>query len=425
MADTLVARRIGENLARARHAGGRPTWDEIHALWPAADDDFVRGVYRALLGRPAEEQELRPWRRFLADRGERAELVQVVATSDEARRIPLDTAWLPRLTSLSAERCWTELVRLLPQPDDLFIRGLYELLLLHPAGPQDLAAGRAFLRAGHARAEFVRLLTATDEFARLRLPTSWLERLPWLTREGLCHELLRAWGETDEPFVRRLFELLVYRPPRERELADNAAQLRGGAVRLGLARALALGEEGRRYGRDDSWFDALETSLSELLWAGLVRLWPEPDVPFVQGLCRLLLRRPAEPAWLVAHVLALKSGSGRADLVRALADGDEGRRLIPGSSWRTWLDSGAGRRRLRAATGRSATDRGRAWELLHRLPVAPNVGVFVRHAYLEILGRQPSPEELGKHVRRLRFVPFYTRGVFVRRLLRFREQLSA
>ncbi|HKI31432.1 MAG TPA: DUF4214 domain-containing protein [Gemmataceae bacterium] len=423
MVDTLVPRRLGDNLAWARQTGAPKVWADVLELWPAAENEFVPGAYRVLLGRAAEEWELCHWLRFLAEGGERAELLQVLATSDEARRRNLDTSWLARLASLSSEGCWAEVVRLWPQPEEPFVRGLYELLLLRPAEPRDLTACLAFLAKGNARAELVQLLTATDEFARLRLPTPWLERLPWLTRDGVCHELLRVWGDADGRFVGRLFEVILRRPPGAGELADNVALLRGGGARLDLVRTLALGDEGRRHGHDVSWFEALETSLSEETWSGLLRLWREPDLPFVQGLYKLLLRRPADPGGLVRHVSALKAGRERAAIVRALASGEEGRRLIPGSSWRTWLDSHRGRRVLRAGTG--ATGRGEIGKLLHRFPVSSDVRVFVRRAYLEIMGRQPTPEEFKKQVFRLRFVPLYTRGFFLRRLLRFRESLRA
>lgn len=42
---------------------------------------------------------------------------------------------------------------------------------------------------------------------------------------------------------------------------------------------------------------------------------------------------------------------------------------------------------------------------------------FVRRAYQLTLGRDPSPGELAQRVRRLKYIPFYTRGWMLRRLL--------
>jgi hypothetical protein len=421
MVDALVARRLADHLASARQAAGPTVWDRIQELWPAADREFISGAYRVLLDRTGEEWELRPWLPFLAEGGDRAELVEVLATSDEARQRGLDTAWLPRLASLSPEGCWSELVRLWPQPDTLFVRGLFELLLLRAPEPRDRTACLAFLGQGNTRVELVQLLTGTDEFARRGLPAPWLERLPWLTPDGVSHELLRTWGATDGTFVRRLFRLILHRPPSDAELADRVASLHDGCARLALARAVALGDEGRRHGYDASWFGTVETSLSEQVWAGLLRLWHEPDRPFVEGLYRLLLHRPADPGGLVEQVAALQAGRSRADVIGKLAASEDGRRRIAGSSWLTWLDSPRGRRALRA--GPQATRTARTWDLLHRLPVGTEAGVFVRRAYLIVLGRQPTPAELKKQMFRLRYIPLYTRGVFLRRLLRFRDSL--
>jgi hypothetical protein len=418
MASTLLARRIADNLAWARPPEEASVWAEVRRLWSAPDDVFVRDLYPAALGRPAEDRELRHGLRFLAAGGERAEWVRLLMTSDEARRSRLDASWLPRLVSLSEKRCWAELVRLWPQPDELFVRGTYDLLLLRPPEDRDLKAGLNFLRSGGSRAEFVRLLTATDEFARLQLPASWLDRLGWLTEEGLCRELLRTWGDEDAAFVRRLFELFLHRPAGEREVADNVTLLRGGCARLDLARSLARGADGR----DGSWFDTLEARLSEEIWTELVRLWAEPDAAFVRGLHRLVLRSPAEPGALLNQVSALRFGTSRPALVRSLAASEEGRRALAGTAWLAWLDSRRGRRVLREAAARRP-DSGGARELLDRLPLTPDTGVFVRRAYLEIMGRQPTPEELKKQSQRLHYIPFYTRRVFLRRLLRFRDRL--
>jgi hypothetical protein len=424
MVETLIARRIGDNLAWARPAGERKALAAVRKLWFAGDDVFVRGLYPALLRREVEDRELGHWLRFLNDGGQRADLIRILTTSDEARRARLDTSWLPRLRSLSSEGCWAELLRLWPQPDEQFIKGVYELLLLRPAEQRDMTAAHSFLGHGNSRIDLVRLLTATEEFARLELPTAWMEKLPWLSHDGLCGELLVAWREAEEVFVRRLFELLLHRLPGEKELTDNVALLHGGCARLDLTRCVASTEEARQHGYDESWFATLETRLSEEIWMGLLKIWPEPDLAFARGLHLLLLNRPADAGALVGHVTALRTGRSRVDLVRSLANGEGGRRALAGRSWLTWLDSAEGRRVLRRSAGPLPPARDAARRLLDRLPAKVEPAVFVRRAYQEVMGRQPTPGELRKQVFRLRYFPLYTRAVFVRRLIRFRNQLQ-
>jgi hypothetical protein len=424
MLETLIARRIGDNLAWARPPGERKALAEVRKLWSAGDEVFVRGLYPVLLRRDVEDGELCHWLRFLNDGGQRADLIRILTTSDEARRARIDTSWLPRLRSLSSEACWAELLRLWPQPDELFVKGVYELLLLRPAEQRDMTAAHDLLAYGSSRVDLIRLLTATEEFARLGLPTDWLEKLPWLSHDGLCGELLVSWREAEEVFVRRLFELVLHRQPGEKELGDNVALLHGGCARLDLVRSVACCEEARQRGYDETWFATLENRLSEEIWTGLVKIWGEPDLAFARDLHQLLLRRPVDAGALVGHVAALRNGRSRLDLVRALARGEEGHRALAGRSWLAWLDSAHGRRVLRRAAGARPPVRDAARRLLDRLPARLERGVFVRRAYQEIMGRQPTAAELRKQVFRLRYFPLYTRAVFLRRLIRFRNQLQ-
>jgi hypothetical protein len=48
---------------------------------------------------------------------------------------------------------------------------------------------------------------------------------------------------------------------------------------------------------------------------------------------------------------------------------------------------------------------------------SPDNAEFVRRAYQLTLGRDPSPGELAQRVRRLKYIPFYTRGRMLRGLL--------
>jgi hypothetical protein len=421
MVETLIARRLRDNLAWAQPAGADRIWPEVRKLWPATDEPFIRGLYQVLLGRDAEERELHQWLRFLAGGGRRGELVRMLATSEEAQQAQLDTSWLPRVSSLTPEGCWAELLHLWRQPDEAFVQGLYELLLHRPVDRQGMAECTGYLARGSSRVDLVRLLTSTEEFARLQLPASWIERLHGLTPEGLYTELLRLWKAADATFVRGVHEVLLLYSPGKVALADDVARLRG-TSRLEFVRALVQGEEARRRGLDESWLAGLEIRISEETWSELRKLWKEPALPFLQGLYKLLLQRPIEPAEVVHHVSALRSGKDRVAVVKelALASGGQGSAL--GSSWLAWLGSREGQRVLREAARQAKPGRAEVREVLERLRFISDPESFIRRAYAVVLQRQPSADELKRQVFRLRYVPLYTRGLLVRRLLQYRKR---
>jgi glycogen(starch) synthase len=70
----------------------------VKELWSCRDDDFIRGLYRTLLGREADASGL-SWLVERMRRGmNRIEVVRFVTNSVEGRRLELPTDWLKELT---------------------------------------------------------------------------------------------------------------------------------------------------------------------------------------------------------------------------------------------------------------------------------------------------------------------------------------
>src|SRR5262249_40253871 len=59
--------------------------------------EFVSSLFPLLLDRAADASGLRHWTLFLTQGGSRLDLVRVLATSDEAKALGRDAAWLPAL----------------------------------------------------------------------------------------------------------------------------------------------------------------------------------------------------------------------------------------------------------------------------------------------------------------------------------------
>ena len=107
MNESELTRRIYDNLNWARAVRGGPllgapvgsvdVWSQIRAVWRAPDRPFVKGLYLALLFRPADRAGLEQWCEALSRGMSRADLVRRMALSDEARRYCLDLSWLPEL----------------------------------------------------------------------------------------------------------------------------------------------------------------------------------------------------------------------------------------------------------------------------------------------------------------------------------------
>ena len=109
-----LTRRIYDNLNWPPAGGPSPApgetarpadvWSQVRAVWPARDREFVEGLYRALLCRPADAAGLARSCEALAGGMPRAELVRSLARSDEARKYRLDLSCLPKLDALPPAR---------------------------------------------------------------------------------------------------------------------------------------------------------------------------------------------------------------------------------------------------------------------------------------------------------------------------------
>jgi Domain of unknown function (DUF4214) len=150
----------------------------------------------------------------------------------------------------------------------------------------------------------------------------------------LWQEIKTLWVKPNEGFVTGLYEVLLGRPPEPEGLATLCAALADGASRVALARTIALSAEAAVSELDISWLPRLNDVESESVWEKVQSLWDEPDSVFVANLYPLLLVRPPEPAGVVAHCRAMKTGASRACVVRAFALSDEA--LLRGLSF-SWL----------------------------------------------------------------------------------------
>ncbi|MCI0463125.1 MAG: glycosyltransferase [Gemmataceae bacterium] len=73
-------------------------------LWPEPDDSFVRGLFRLLLGRKADEPSLAAFARHLGRGVPRYEVVRQLALSAEARQTGLSLSWLRALKRAAGEQ---------------------------------------------------------------------------------------------------------------------------------------------------------------------------------------------------------------------------------------------------------------------------------------------------------------------------------
>src|SRR5665213_433938 len=95
---------------------------------------------------------------------------------------------------------WAQIEALWLKPDELFVRGLYPLLLERKADPGGVAAHCSAMAAGAKRADVVRSLALSDEARMLDLDVSWLPRLddppPRHRRFSLAFLKSAVWGLT-------------------------------------------------------------------------------------------------------------------------------------------------------------------------------------------------------------------------------------
>ena len=152
-------------------------------------------------------------------------------------------------------------------------------------------------------------------------------------------EIKALWATPSEDFVCGLYEVLLGRPPEPSALATLCAALENDGSRFALTRTIALSDEAMLSHLDLSWLPELDAVESEAVWKKLQLLWSKPDRVFVASLYPLLLVRPPEWKGVAAHCRAMKAGTSRADVVRAIALSDEAQRRGLSVAWLPRLET--------------------------------------------------------------------------------------
>ena len=152
-------------------------------------------------------------------------------------------------------------------------------------------------------------------------------------------EIKAVWAKSDEEFVTGLYEVLLGRRPEPSALATMCLALAQGATRFALVRTIALSDEAAFSPVDISWLAQLNDIESNAVWEKMQSLWAEPDHVFVAGLYPLLLVRPPERIGVAAHCRAMKAGTSRACVVRAVAFSDEAQIRGVSLSWLPRLET--------------------------------------------------------------------------------------
>ncbi len=152
-------------------------WSEIQPLWTKPPKEFVAGLFDVLLGRPPEPDGLEKACAALADGASRVAMARTVALSAEAVEFQLDLSWLPHLDAMESEEIWEKVRSLWDAPDEVFVAGLYPLLLDRDPEPAGLCAHCEAMKTGASRACVVRAFAQGDEAQFRRLDVSWLPRL--------------------------------------------------------------------------------------------------------------------------------------------------------------------------------------------------------------------------------------------------------
>lgn len=156
--------------------------------------------------------------------------------------------------------------------------------------------------------------------------------------EDVWPEIKALWLKSDEDFVSGLYDVLLSRPPDPSGLEMFCAVLAAGAPRVALVRTIARSDEAVISQLDVSWLPRLDDVEADAVWAKVQSLWGEPDRVFVASLYPLLLIRPPERMGVAAHCRAMKAGTSRACVVRAIALSDEAQMRGLSVSWLPQLD---------------------------------------------------------------------------------------
>jgi ribosomal protein S18 acetylase RimI-like enzyme len=228
--------------------------------------------------------------------------------------------------------------------------------------------------------------------------------------------------------ARKLYEKLGYRFGET--AADNQLV---GVLSLGDPSEQAAGRLARRISDHLSWSGpAPAGEPAPDIWAALQPLLGRPEEEFVRGLYSLLLGRAADTDGLINNLAALAAGASRADVIRSIAGSEECRAGGTDISWLSRLDqpqpapaaapagplcpSARPEGEAQQATTPASSPAGPLCPSDGELLSIPDRAEFVSQAYRALLGRPPSAEELRKQCLRLRFLPFYSRRLVLRRL---------
>jgi hypothetical protein len=114
----------------------------------------------------------------------------------------------------------SEVLKLWPEPDDVFIRGLVPLLLGREADAEGLAYGLSLLRQS-SRLRTVQTIALGEEAQARRIDISWLPRLEQLRPDGL-HSHIRL-------VLRRALKALLFARSRLVEFACRRMQALSGS----------------------------------------------------------------------------------------------------------------------------------------------------------------------------------------------------
>jgi SAM-dependent methyltransferase len=306
---------------------------------------------------------------------------------------------------LTPEQLAEKVHQLWPLRAEEFGRGLYRLLLGRDPTADELDRVVEHVHAGHSRLDIVSRLASDREVADRGIDPAWLRSVARArSAEAVWDELLLCWGQPADKFIRRLYELLLLRPADPGGLSAYVEALGRGHRRADIVRGFLASDEFARGGLETPWADRLALLTPEGLRARLGTLRAAPDDEFVRDLFESILFREPDPAELATHLQILAAGTPRGRMVRAVLTCDEARGRYAGPEW-----AGVEAEFDPAPDGSPSRT---AAELLG----IPDRDRFVREAYRVVLGRYPTPTELARQVRRLRYWPLYTRSLMLRRL---------
>lgn len=155
----------------------------------------------------------------------------------------------------------------------------------------------------------------------------------------IWREVQALWPASNEEFVNGLYEVLLRKAPEPSVLTTFCTALKNDASRFAITRTIALSREAALCHLDLSWLSELGAVESEAVWKKLQTLWHKSDRSFVASLYPLLLARLPESEGVAAHCRAIKEGTSRVNVVRAIALSDEAQLRGLSVSWLPKLEN--------------------------------------------------------------------------------------